>query len=239
MIGIIIVNRNNYDFTNQLLQDLSKQNNLDFELTIYDNNSKNNLNKIKSWEKYTFIKDIIFNETNVPLCHLWNKFYLDTDYDLLAFLNNDIRIPNNFISDTKNIFIENSEIGIVVHATNNPKYQIKTELNYITFKGKYMQGWDFTIRRDAYTLIPKQLHFFCGDDFIYTHLYEKKWKLAYALSSPIIHFCGKTIRVKGVSDSDIKEYKALGYKHGKLKVCKKISHIKPNLEKLKKHIALK
>ena len=238
MHGILIVNRNHYYLTNNLIKDLSNQINKNFEVTIYDNNSYEDIEKIKQFEKYSFVKKIVFNKENAPLCHLWNKFYLETAYEYLSFLNNDIRIPNNFISDNNQIFKENIKAGVVVHSTNHPKYQKQTNLQYKTFGKKYMQGWDFTIRRYAYTLIPKQIQSFCGDDFIYSNLYSNKWEAAYALSSPIIHYCAQTPRIKGISDQDIKEYKALGYKHGKLKVCKKFSQIRPKLDLLKEHIAL-
>ena len=238
MNGILIVNRNNYSLTNDLIKDLSNQVEKNFEVLIYDNHSNQDIEKIKGFKKYKFVKNIVFNHNNFPLCHLWNKFYLETKYEYLSFLNNDIRIPNNFISDNNKIFKKNKKVGVVVHATNHPQYQEQTDLQYKTFNKKYMQGWDFTIRRSAYTLIPKQIKFFCGDDFIYSNLYNKQWELAYVLSSPIIHFCAQTDRIKGISNQDIREYTALGYKHGELKVYKNFSKIKPKIHKLKRHIAL-
>ena len=86
MNGILIVNRNNYYLTNDLIQDLSNQINKNFEVVIHDNNSQEDAEKIKRFKKYSFVKKIVFNKQNIPLCHLWNKFYLETTYEYLSFL---------------------------------------------------------------------------------------------------------------------------------------------------------
>jgi len=143
-----------------------------------------------------------------------------------------MRLPRNFVQDTLAVFNKEPHVGCVVHTTNHLKYQTaKPELSYEVVKNNYRQGWDFSMRRVAYNLIPKQLHFFCGDDFLFEELYRKSWKLAYVTSSPIIHYQGKTKRPKGISNKDIRNLKKLGYHHN-LNICKRFSNFKPTFSKI-------
>lgn len=97
-----------------------------------------------------------------------------------------------------------------------------------------MQGWDFTIRRDLYKQVPDSIKIYCGDDFIFHHVYEQRYKLAYILSSPMIHFEGKSKKFMTTSGvEDIEEFKRLGFKHY-LKVNLKYSRVKPQITAFKK-----
>jgi hypothetical protein len=44
------------------------------------------------------------------------------------------------------------------------------------------------MRKEAYSLIPDELDTFGGDDYLFINLYKKHWRVACALSSPIIHY---------------------------------------------------
>jgi hypothetical protein len=90
-----------------------------------------------------------------------------------------------------------------------------------------MQGWDFSIRRDVFTLIPEQLKTYCGDDFLFHNLYEKGFDLAYITSSPMVHFEGqsKPFMIHG-GIVDTYTYINMGLPHY-LKINTKFSNIKP------------
>ena len=90
-----------------------------------------------------------------------------------------------------------------------------------------MQGWDFSIRRNVFTLIPEQLKTYCGDDFLFHNLYKKGFDLAYITSSPMIHFEGqsKPYMIHG-GVVDIHTYLKMGLPHY-LKINTKFSNIKP------------
>jgi hypothetical protein len=90
-----------------------------------------------------------------------------------------------------------------------------------------MQGWDFSIRRNLFTLIPEQIKTYCGDDFLYHNLYQKGYDMAYITSSPMIHFEGqskKFMKTSGVED--IHTYIKMGFPHY-LKINYEFSRIKP------------
>jgi glycosyltransferase involved in cell wall biosynthesis len=232
-LGILIINRNHIAYTIDLIHKLAAQTSKDFELTIIDNGSSERDTRPRLAElRMPFIKEIRYTGKNLSLHTLWNEFVLKNSYEYYSFLNNDMVIPKNFVSDTLEVFNREPSVGCVAHATNHPNYQECKPLEYEIFSDNYRQGWDFTMRREAYSPVPRSLQFFCGDDYLYEKLYQKGWKFAIVASSPIIHFQGATPRVPGISSRDITEYKKLGFKHGRLDVCFKLSNFKPTFSKI-------
>jgi glycosyltransferase involved in cell wall biosynthesis len=223
-ISIVIVNKNCLSFTKDCIRDLKKQDCKDFDIHLIDNNSD------EIGTRSFFMKSgakTVYNDHNRPLNHIWNEYIKNTKTPYVCFLNNDVRIPSNFVSDTIKIFEKEPKVGVVNHPSNHPSFLIATpgKLSYEIVDQPYRQGWDFSFRKEAYVEIPSQIHFFCGDDFLYENLY-KNWKGAFATSSPMIHFQGKTRSVRRNSGKDIREYKALGYRHH-LKTCKQYSKDRP------------
>jgi hypothetical protein len=125
---------------------------------------------------------------------LWNSFAKIMDAKYLCFLNNDIRITDNFLSDTVEVFEKEPEVGLVIHVTNHPKYlKAEESLKYKVLETAMCQGWDFSIRSELYPEInTKRMSIFGGDDYIFAKLVKEGWKVAFVLSSPIIHFKEKT-----------------------------------------------
>lgn len=230
MLSILIVNKNCLNHTINCLQDLISQDSQDFDVHVIDNDStEKNTEKLLSSFKSDKVK-ITYNDFNEPLCHLWNKHYATASSEFICLLNNDVRLPQNFVSHTLEAFADNNKIGCVVHATNHPNYRkVKKHLEYAIPVNKFRQGWDFSFRKRAYTPVPQQIHFFCGDDYLYEKLWQNKWKVAVLLSSPIIHYQGETKSVKRNSGKDIKEYKKLGYENN-LSHNKYYSKIKPTFK---------
>ena len=212
-MDIQIININNLQYTKNLIDDLFKQT-AEFHLTLVDqgSNEKGTNKYLDHLKKNTNIK-IIKNPKNVNINKLWNNFYHKSKQDYLCFLNNDIKIPSNFIKDTIQILNKEKQVGCVVHSTNHPDYNKMTALNYIIPENQFVQGWDFTIRKNAYKLIPEQLDTFGGDDWLFSNLYKNNWKIAMVLSSPIIHYWAKS-RKYYIGDRKIttQEYQKYGFK---------------------------
>lgn len=191
-IDILIVNLNNIGFTKSLLGDLLRQTH-PFSLTLIDNASE----EIGTKEFFDDIRSkfdykVIMFKGRVDLNRLWNSHYLNSREEYICFLNNDVRIPSNFVEDTVNIFEKEPSVGCVTHATNHPDYQKVMDLKYDIPEYKFVQGWDFTLRWGAFSMIPEDLKVFGGDDYIFNHFYNIGWKVGVALSSPIIHFKAKS-----------------------------------------------
>jgi GT2 family glycosyltransferase len=228
-IRVLVINLNNKNYTKKCVELLLKQDYNKLNITVFDQNSV----EIGTEDMLEVLKnlgvDVIKNETNEPVNSVWNWFYNTYNEEILCYLNNDVLIYDNFISDVIHVFENEPNVGIVVHSTNHNDYTTKketTEYDIVEPKN-FMQGWDFSIRRDLYTLIPEQLKTYCGDDFIFHNLYEKGFNLAYITSSPMIHFEGQSkpyIIHGGVVD--IHTYINMGFPHY-LKINSKYSNIKP------------
>jgi GT2 family glycosyltransferase len=220
------------------MDDLLNQNYKDFKITLVDQNSSEPGTKEYLDYITTNIKeiDVVRNEINTPLNHVWNWFYENHDDEILCFLNNDVRLTNNFVKDTVDTFVKEENVGIVAHSSNHPNFDEElSELHYVVMiNNNHMQGWDYAIRRSLFKPIPDALRTYCGDDFIFQNVYDNGYKMAYILSSPIIHYEGKSkkyLKENGVLD--IHKYIEMGFKHH-LKPNFNISKIKPTFQKLKK-----
>jgi GT2 family glycosyltransferase len=228
-IRILIVNLNNKDYTKNCVNNLLSQTHSNFKITIVDQNSSEEGTHQVLEELTDSRIEIVRNPENRPLNHVWNWFYQTYTDEILCFLNNDVIITDNFVSDTIEVFSKEPNVGIVVHSTNHENHTVKKPILEYTVveRGKFMQGWDFSIRRNLFTLIPEQIKTYCGDDFLYHNLYQKGYDMAYITSSPMIHFEGqskKFMKTSGIED--IHTYIKMGFPHY-LKINPEFSRIKP------------
>ena len=199
VLEIQVVNINGLSYTKEVVRGLKHQN-APFSLKIVDQASEeygtvNYFNWLEMvWQVImSHARDfqVQINTHHRPLNSLWNEFYESTKGNYLCFLNNDVELPGNFVSDTVSVLDLEPEVGIVIHATNCLTQQ--EELKYEILETGWVQGWDHTVRREAFTPIPEQLHTYGGDDWLFCNAYDKGWKVAVILSSPIVHY-GKRSR---------------------------------------------
>lgn len=223
---ILVVDYKQLNHTKQIISDLKEQN-VFFDLTIFEQDceveTRRFLDKIQSSWNLDNTLNIIYNTVNAPLNHIWNWFYENTTNPYLAILNNDIRICDNFISDAEKIFELENNCGLVVHPTNRPEF---TKLNTLKYEKvsttPTIQGWDFIIRRDAYSVIPKELWLWRGDDYVTMTAYKSGWKQVYDVSSPIIHYHSVTVNsisknIQKIIENDKKTWNKLGFKDNPFK----------------------
>ena len=222
-LGIVVVNYNNLDYTKNCVDDLRKQINQNFELWVIDQDST----EVDTDEYFNNLHGenikVVRNSSNVDLNRVWNNFYDKCKSEYLCFLNNDVRLTNNFTDDTLKIFNIEPSVGAVIHVTNNLKFTSpKQDLHYEILNPPLYQGWDFTLKREAFTRIPNTLRIFGGDDFIFGHLNKRGYKTALTYGSPIIHYKERTRvnmgnEIHEIQKHDIQNYhiemKKDGYRH--------------------------
>lgn len=190
LINVLIVNHNQPNMTYDLLSDLESQT-LNHKVLVVNNGCDENKSIVKPVNKNVKIFD---NPNNTHLNELWNKFGKNKN-KYLTFLNNDVRITDNFLKDTVDVFEREPNVGIVIHMTNNINFINSTELCYKIFKGEnaICQGWDFSIRSEIYPEIDTdKLFIFAGDDYIFAKVVKEGWDIALVISSPILHHKEKT-----------------------------------------------
>lgn len=194
---ILIVDYKLLKYTQHVISNLLIQD-TKFDLTIFeqtpDEKTKVYMEDLKTkWNLDGCVLNVVYNSVNAPLNHIWNWFYKNTTNKYLAFLNNDIEICNNFVSDAEKIFSKENMCGIIIHPTNNPQYTKQNELKYIKDESHFLQGWDFIIRRELYEPIPEEMLLFGGDNYLFQEVFNKGYNVFYDISSPILHYRSKTI----------------------------------------------
>jgi len=251
--GVILINLNTLAYTRKCIEDLLKQN-VSFDLTLIDQASEEKGIR----DLFEFVKNvwnnrgkltIKYNSINEPLNEVWNKFANESLNDYLCFLNSDVRIPSNFIKDSESVFASEPNVGITVHSTNHPHWLANAshQLNYrIPPNQKIKQGWDFTIRKTDWEVIPDIFQIFYGDDFIFYKSLLKNRKIAYILNSPILHFQGMSQRPhesgfkvmspprKDNFPTDTKAWASTGWPHNHHSIPE-FTRIKPTLQLVKKY----
>lgn len=199
-INVLVINfGNTFNYTISAINDLLMQTS-DFDLTLIDNNGYN----FKRTQVYFEMLYDNWNFKNrslhiiglckpVALNHLWNSFYHMTNNEWLCFLNNDVGIPVNFISDNEEVIGKEFNAGIINHATNKLDIRRSNKLIYKVYeKDKknflHRQGWDFTMSRRYFTEIPQEFTTFVGDDILFYGVYKNNADVIFLYSSPIIHY---------------------------------------------------
>jgi len=240
-ISVLVVNLNNLDYTKNCVSDLLNQDIL-FNLTIIDQNSSEEgtsqyLNDLfKQHLNGDFYGKInvmsIYNTGfNKPLNHIWNDFVKECDTEFVCLLNNDVRLSPNFLSSSIKVFDKELIVSVVNHTTNSKEYtQWSDNLNYTIEETPYRQGWDLIFRRELYTPIPNELKFFYGDDYIFSKFYDRGYKGAYVLNSPILHYERSTTEEKnGQRDCsiDFQEFNKLNLRFNNLSFNESYSKWKP------------
>lgn len=242
-IAISIVNYNCLEHTKNLINDLDRQSYSNYVVYFYDQGSrepgtKDFLTQLSYRKNYRIFQ----NGKNKPLNHIWNDFANDAkaEFDILTFLNNDIRVPFNYLEDTVNI-LKDRRIGIAIHATNNKDFKMaSTPTRYIFDTTHIKQGWEFSLHASEWKDIPEILKFYCGDDFIFHQMHKSKRYIGIAKSSPVIHKLSQTREAMGsdfIDDIkkqallDIDNYKKLGFPHSWNNISK-FSKLSPEMDQI-------
>lgn len=245
-IGVLVINLNNLQYTKDCLSDLTKQD-VELDLCFIDQNSTEagtseyieNIRESLIGE-FSSIKtlEIIRNDKNEDLNHLWNVFVEKYDNEFLCILNNDVRIAPNFLSSSILVFEREPSVGFVSHSSNNKDYsEWYEDADYRIIESPYRQGWDFCFRRDCYSRIPDQVRFFYGDDYIFSKLFSSGMKGAYVLNSPMLHYERSTTVEKGGqrdASLDANAFYSLDVEHKNLSFVEEYSKWKPEFSELKK-----
>lgn len=165
---------------------------------------------------------VITPEENLFVNPSWNLGVKEAKFDLVALLNDDLALPENFCSSV--VEKMSPEMGIVgfhsngfvetrENITSNPE---KTEL-YLE-KAPYMdQYWGITLffYKEAYTPTPEGMKINYGDIWI-MYCAKKQGRKNYRISGQILYHIGslstKSINLSPIQKQDCKIFKRLTVK---------------------------
>jgi GT2 family glycosyltransferase len=144
-LAIVIPVYNNWTFTKNTMQYLDCLPN-NHKIIIVDNFSTDNTKELISNEKFEIIK----NKSNLFFAKACNQGYCEAKklgYENVMFLNNDIKVTDNFNNWTEKL-IESAENGNIVGPTVGclaDDLSFICETNKFPTKGIwYMSGWNIT-----------------------------------------------------------------------------------------------
>lgn len=158
MISFIIPTYEKINFTKSCLEDLSKLI-IDFEVIIVDNSKTNDtelfcksFNKIKNFKYIKCDKNLFTRACNLG--------YKKSTYDYVCFLNNDIRVKDNF--DNWPLLLINKlnlndnaiigDTGGLIDKGGNFVYETRDN----TKKINYISGWLLTINKKVAKLLENE-----------------------------------------------------------------------------------
>lgn len=155
-LSIVIPVFNKWNFTKSCLQDLSKLSD-DHEIIIIDNASSDEtsieIENFLTRSEPEFIR-YIKNDTNFFHSKACNQGFRASTADRVLFLNNDIRIKNNYVGWTKTLIDSCDSTRGLVGPTMG---QLDGNLNFVKEANQqlsgnsYMGGWCVAARRDVWS----------------------------------------------------------------------------------------
>lgn len=156
------------------------------------------------------IKDYPVRATHVRLPHnigvnaAWNLGIALAKADHLAFLNNDLLIPDFFFSEMHRFMKAYPEAGFVIPLTISSEDAVflTKRAEQPRFQRAFRrEGWCFLMPASLAKQIgyvPASLHTFYGDDWFYKGVLEKGRIHYRLLDVPIYHYGSKTLQATGL-----------------------------------------
>lgn len=187
-ISIIVLCYNKYNFTKSCLDDLTKLS--EAEIIVYDNGSTD-----ETHSKLMGSKEILYirSEVNYGFGPGNNKAFKYATNDYICFLNNDIRVKDNFTDWTDKLIDDNALVGPTMGLLDNNFNFIKEE-NKLLSGNAYMSGWCIAAARKIWDKLKENDNIF---DERYPHFFEdtdlsfraKKLKIPFkVVDIPVVHF---------------------------------------------------
>jgi len=178
------------------------------EIIIIDNNNQCCKDICKEYPVSYFPQ-----EKNLGVNASWNLGVSLAKMNLVAILNDDLIVPKSFLSLVVQTFKIKPDAGIVVPQTVQVIKQVYKQTNH---KGPILQpltrreGWAFTIKKEAYKMIPSELFTFYGDDWLFKHMLKAGFKGYKITNCLIYHYIGLSNTGKEQMHSEGKIYKKMG-----------------------------
>lgn len=120
-ISIIILNWNGLQDTLECLESLKKNDYLNYEVVVVDNNSDGEDVRVIEQEYGQYVKKIIVNNSNLGFSggnNVGINFALDDNCDVVLLLNNDTIVEPDFLSKLVETSIRHPDVGILTSRIN-------------------------------------------------------------------------------------------------------------------------
>ena len=147
MVSIIIVNFNGKTFLNNCLKSIFKNNYKNFEIIIVDNHSSDNSIVFikKQFSIYAKKIKIIELKNNFGPAYARNQGVKQAKGKIIAFLDNDTEVDNNWISKANKEFENDKNIGCI-----QSKLLLLDEKNKFDYAGDFLNQFGLLSHRATY-----------------------------------------------------------------------------------------
>jgi glycosyltransferase involved in cell wall biosynthesis len=209
MISVVIPVVDNYDLTDQLLNDIVNNTFYPAEIILIDNNSNDNIyDLVKKYNKLNIV--YIRNHKNIGVNASWNLGRELANYEYIVILNNDIRINKQFFEKIITVMREDYSIALCSATITNDLNELYININPVSI------DYQFSILGNAYILtktaskqigpIPRELFTFFGDNYIISRIDQLGLKTAIMKNNNIFHHDHKTLYYLKTKEDIVKEY---------------------------------
>lgn len=204
-LSIVIPVYNNVNFTKSCLIDLNKLNSNNEIIIVDDASSDNTEQIVKNFERVKYIK----NSSNLGFAKSVNIGYSHSSSDNVLFLNNDIRVKDNFSNWTDDLINECNQylIGPTGGLLDKQGNFIR-ETNNIVSGNFYMSGWCLASSKANWSklILPNHVGPF-SEEFGKAYFEDSDLGLRAAelkipfkiVSIPVVHFGHITTKKLGLS----------------------------------------
>lgn len=221
---IMMVTYNRLNLTKKTFETTLSNAGEKFNLVIIDNNSKDdtvewlekNISNYKLIEKYELIK--LKENKGIAYGRNMGLYYYNKNYktDFLCTLDNDVELPNNWLTNCCDVLENNAKIGACGVNLETIKYnkafvKIKNENRAIEIQIKSRGNLG-----TAAMVFPKIIHervgYFCGDYKMYAHE-DADMGMRMRTVKPMLAYLGQNGIHLGVGENDTGEYREMKNKY--------------------------
>ena len=123
LLSIVIPHHGGFNILDECLTSLERSTFNDYEIIIIDNNSQDD-SIIKVKDKFPYI-NVLTSKKNLGYAGGCNKGALESNGELLLFLNNDTTHDPNWIEPLVNLMIKDNKIGSIQPKILQPRLHAK------------------------------------------------------------------------------------------------------------------
>jgi GT2 family glycosyltransferase len=192
-----------------LLNDIHHNDVLPAEIIVIDN-SETNIAEITAHSFPSLPIRYIPQEHNLGVNASWNLGLRLAKRKLVSVLNDDLVLPRCFFRLVEMVFNRWQNVGIAVPFTVGPKLtngnpapwkigvpsEIRDAPSPLSPTLAHLanrEGWAFTIRKQLFDPVPKELFTFCGDDWFFRCSKKRGYRAVKIANCRIYHYVGVSL----------------------------------------------
>jgi hypothetical protein len=162
---------------------------------------------------------------NIGVNPSWNLGMGLCTAEIIAVLNNDLRLPNKFFEKIQKTFDENADCGgcVPLNLETVGEFQDLSDNRNRVEQQFSREGWAFSLRRDVWQRsesMPDNVRTFFGDDYWFERVHACGYRWLKMIDNRIFHFVSQSLYDSNAIDDwhgDLKQWEAFNMACNKAK----------------------